>query len=171
MALLRPGWEKNYYGRPEIEPVVCVGDILSHERLADGKYNFLLQGIARARIVEEHRGKDYRVADLKPLAETKASELDLSDQRRRMTELLHADLATFLPGAEQFVQLLSGPLPTASIADLIAFHLLDDVSQKQELLAEPDVRRRVVRIVDSLQSLHPPMSASRPRFRDGPSWN
>src|SRR6476661_9296831 len=37
MALLRPGWEKSYYGAPEIEPVVCVGAILSHERLPDGK--------------------------------------------------------------------------------------------------------------------------------------
>src|SRR5437762_11771699 len=44
VALLKPGWEKTYYGRPEIEPVVCVGQILSHEKLADGKYNLLLQG-------------------------------------------------------------------------------------------------------------------------------
>src|SRR5450432_1929344 len=47
MALLRPGWEKNYYCRPAIEPIVCVGTIVSHERLADGKYNFLLQGKMR----------------------------------------------------------------------------------------------------------------------------
>src|SRR5947209_4114241 len=44
MALLKPGWEKNYYARPAIEPVVCLGRILSHERLPDGCYNFLLQG-------------------------------------------------------------------------------------------------------------------------------
>src|SRR5437588_12763063 len=50
MALLKEGWEKNYHGRPEIEPVVCVGTILTHERLPDGKYNFLLQGHTRARI-------------------------------------------------------------------------------------------------------------------------
>src|SRR5439155_23909795 len=25
MALLRPGWQKSYYGRAEIEPVVCIG--------------------------------------------------------------------------------------------------------------------------------------------------
>ena len=31
MALLQPGWEKSYYGKPAIEPVVCVGSILSHE--------------------------------------------------------------------------------------------------------------------------------------------
>src|SRR5438093_6138151 len=49
MALLRPGWEKSYYARPDIEPVVCAGRILSHEKLPDGKYNFLLQGVVRAR--------------------------------------------------------------------------------------------------------------------------
>src|SRR5882762_2823487 len=36
MALLRPGWEKDYYSRPAIEAVVCVGQILSWEKLGDG---------------------------------------------------------------------------------------------------------------------------------------
>ena len=40
MALLSPGWEKCYYGRPAIEKVVCVGTIVSHQRLPDGKFNF-----------------------------------------------------------------------------------------------------------------------------------
>src|SRR3954468_22055759 len=71
MALLKPGWEKNYYERPAIEPVVCVGQILSHEKLADGKYNFLLQGHTRARISREITGPDvpYRVAELVPIEE------------------------------------------------------------------------------------------------------
>src|SRR3954469_8161866 len=65
MALLRPGWEKSYYSRPEIEPVVCVGEILTHEKLDDGKYNFLLQGVLRARIARELRtDKPYRIAEL-----------------------------------------------------------------------------------------------------------
>src|SRR5437868_2125854 len=50
MALLKPGWAKNYYHKPAIEPVVCVGTILTFERLPDGKYNFLLQGHTRARM-------------------------------------------------------------------------------------------------------------------------
>src|SRR5689334_24875244 len=37
MAMLKPGWEKNYYGTPPIDPIVCVGSIWSHERLPDGK--------------------------------------------------------------------------------------------------------------------------------------
>src|SRR5579862_5209492 len=58
MALLKSGWEKSYYGRAAIEPVVCVGRILSHERLPDGCYNFLLQGVARAKVVGEVGGDE-----------------------------------------------------------------------------------------------------------------
>src|SRR5207244_1505389 len=68
MAMLRPGWEKSYYSCPAIDPVVCIGRIVSHEMLADGKYNFLLQGIARAEVVSESKGdKRYRVVELRPM--------------------------------------------------------------------------------------------------------
>src|SRR6476659_438156 len=78
MALMRAGWEKNYYQRPVLEPIVCVGTILSHERLPDGKYNFLLQGRMRARIIREvEKETAYRMAELAPLHETRAMEIDL----------------------------------------------------------------------------------------------
>jgi Lon protease-like protein len=171
MALLQRGWEKNYYATPVIDPVVCIGQILSHEQLPDGKYNFLLQGIARARVVQEYGDKPYRVADLKILPETPVIELDMTEQRRRMTETLQEDFAAFLPGAQQFMQMLAGPLPTAAIADLIAFHLLDDVPFKQSLLADGDVRRRVTNIVEALRQLHPRQPISRARFSGDPSCN
>src|SRR5271170_4410028 len=53
MAVLGPGWEREY--RPEIEPVVCLGRIISYEKLPDGRYNFFLQGQIRAKIVREIR--------------------------------------------------------------------------------------------------------------------
>src|SRR6266576_1072629 len=66
MALLRPGWERDYYHKPAIERVVCIGTILTHERLPDGKYNFLLQGHTRARLVRELGDRSYRLAELEP---------------------------------------------------------------------------------------------------------
>src|SRR5580700_8664512 len=53
MALLKPGWQKDYYQSPAIEPVICVGRILNNEQLPDGKYNLLLQGELRAEIAQE----------------------------------------------------------------------------------------------------------------------
>ena len=160
MALLKPGWEKSYYGRPTIEPVVCVGKILSHEKLPDGKYNFLLQGVQRARLIRENeqtgRAGDetpYRTAQLQPLEETPALEIDLEDERRRMHELFMTTPLGGIGAGRQFRQIVKAPLPTPVVADLAAFTFLQDVPLKQSLLADVDVRHRVVRIVAALQQL------------------
>jgi len=155
MALLKPGWEKNYHGRAEIDPIVCVGRILTHERLADGKYNFLLQGHTRARIVREHDHHPYRIAHLEPLQETPIDELDLLTCRHRLISVFDSGslLATVI--GRQFRQLLSSALPTADIADLIAFNFLDDVQLKQSLLADTDIIRRVTRTVEAFEAIRP----------------
>jgi hypothetical protein len=142
MALLRPGWEKSYYGRPAIDPVVCAGRILSHEQLPDGKYNFLLQGAARCRIIEEvERDEPYRIARLQKIEEVPALEIDLEECRRQMTEVFDESPLRSRGTGKQFRQMVRSVLPTT------------DVALKQSLLAEADVRRRVTRIVEALQSL------------------
>jgi Lon protease-like protein len=167
MALLRPGWEKNYYARPAIDSVVCVGTILSHERLPDGRYNFLLQGHTRARVVREVGEESYRQAELEPLVETENSEFDLAEGRRRLVEMFDRDAYAALPGGSQIRQLLATAVPTGIIADLLAFNVLSDeqVALKQSLLAEASVRSRVLRTTDAVAALRPawqniPQSAS-----------
>jgi Lon protease-like protein len=159
MALLRPGWEKSYYARPVIEPVVCVGTILTHERLDDGKYNFLLQGTARARVVKEVGNEPYRLARLQRLPEVEGEEQVLAEFRQRMVEsFAYGPLSESVAG-RQFGRLLKTPLSTPDLADLIAFSLLDAVDLKQSLLADVDVRRRVERTLDALDAVLPVPSA------------
>jgi len=173
MALLKPGWEKNYYGRPEIDPVVCVGTIVSHERLADGKYNFLLQGHSRARIVREQdpHGQTYRRADLELLLEAPIMEIDLSNERLRLTSLLEEEAYGALPLSRQFLQMLSSPLPTTDILDLMAFNLLEDVVVKQNLLVEPDPRRRARRVIGALEAMRPAVSLTGTKHAHNASLN
>jgi Lon protease-like protein len=168
MALLRPGWEKRYYAAPPIEPVVCVGRILTHEKLPDGKYNFLLQGTLRARVVEEDRSLPYRRAVLEPLCERRAMEIDLSNERLRLTTTFAEGAFASLPIVRQFSQMLASPMPTPDIADLLAFNFLDDVALKQALLAEPDVRRRVERVIAAVEERRPLLEAvARRKLRSG----
>ena len=47
MALLRPGWESDYYGRPPVHPIAGAGEIIQHEELPDGRFNILLRGTMR----------------------------------------------------------------------------------------------------------------------------
>jgi Lon protease-like protein len=153
MALLKLGWEKSYYGRPAIEPVVCVGHILSHEKLPDGNYNFLLQGNLRARIVEEFEGKPYRVARLEKVEEVPAMEIDLEQHRRQLAEIFVESPLGSRGTGRQFREIVRSVLPTTDIADLVAFTFIDDVQVKQSLLADGNVRERVARTIEALQRI------------------
>jgi Lon protease-like protein len=153
MALLKSCCMREYHDNSAIEPVVCIGQIISCERFPDGKYNLLLQGLSRAVIEKEIDGRPYRQAHVSPLRETPIAEIDLSCERWRLHELfLQANLG---PMGKQYAELLGSGLKTAEVADLLAYNLLENTELKQSLLAEADVAVRVQRIVDSLQTMIP----------------
>src|SRR3954467_9820081 len=76
MVLLRPGWERDYEGRPPIFPVGCSGVITHLDHLPDGRYNIVLRGLERFRIFEENPQRSYRRAAFEPLASPEPSEAD-----------------------------------------------------------------------------------------------
>src|SRR5271166_4788446 len=51
LALLRPGWEADYDGKPAIHPVACIGRVVAEQRLDDGRFNILLRGLSRLRVL------------------------------------------------------------------------------------------------------------------------
>jgi Lon protease-like protein len=172
MALLRPGWEKDYYGRPALEPVVCIGRILSSEKLPDGKFNFLLQGHRRARIVREiHPELAYRTAEVVPLQETPTMEIDLMNDRQRLLGLFHQGPLAKTSIGRKFAEMLSGPMLTTDIADLIAFNFLDDATQKQSLLADVDPRHRLSQVVRAMEELGFSIEAATSAAVGDPSLN
>jgi hypothetical protein len=67
--------------------------------------------------------------------------------------------------------MLSSPLATADIVDLIAFNFLEDFELKQTLLADTDVRRRVGRTVRALEDLVPMLLPSQRGGGSNPSMN
>lgn len=157
MALLVEGWQQNYYGKPAIEPVVCVGRILTHERLPDGKFNFLLQGHTRARVVRElQTGEMFRRFELEKIQDIPADEATLATARRTFLRAFENGILAGTPIGNTFAKLLSSDMPTSDIADLMAFSCLDDVAAKLKLLAEPSVARRVEATLDHLLASAPP---------------
>jgi hypothetical protein len=62
MVRLRPGFEKDYEGRPPIHDIGCAGTIEEYEQLPDGRYVILLRGLTTFRIVTEDQRKAYRLA-------------------------------------------------------------------------------------------------------------
>ena len=62
MALLKEGWEDQYYRNPPIYEIGCVGRMVHVTPLADGRFDILLQGVARCEIREQLSDRLYRKA-------------------------------------------------------------------------------------------------------------
>jgi uncharacterized protein len=158
MALLQPGWERSYHTSPTIEPVVCIGRIVSYEQLADGCYNFLLLGVARARIVTEKQVRPFRIAEMDVIESRATPEPELAGMRRRLLAVFERGAFRATSIARQFRQMFADGILTVDLADLIAFNFLDDNAVKQDLLAETDVGTRIDRLLSALESDPPPPS-------------
>ena len=90
MALLRPGWESDYDGRPPVYPIGCAGVITHHDRLPDGRYNIVLRGLEKFRITGEDTDRPYRVAQIESLEERlgNGEREVIGTARRRLEEML-----------------------------------------------------------------------------------
>jgi Lon protease-like protein len=154
-------------GAPWTEPapimdVGCLGRIVQHERLPDGRFHLLLLGRKRVRLVRElDSPKLYRIAEATILEDRELEEnpdahrkelLDLFLQVFQQTHDLDPDLA----------RMLNSDLPLGVLSDIIA-HALDlPVTLKQSLLDETRVDHRVRTLRTALQnSLSPPVPSRR----------
>ncbi|MEZ5283242.1 MAG: LON peptidase substrate-binding domain-containing protein [Vicinamibacterales bacterium] len=97
MALLVPGHEERYEGRPPVFPVGCAGLVTHVERQNDGRFNLILRGLDKFRITEEEPATDgvlYRIAHVTPIEEDLPADLRprLAQARGRLETLLAPSL-------------------------------------------------------------------------------
>lgn len=127
VVLLRSGWEGDYEGRPPVYPVGCAGLITHHERLPDGRYNIVLRGLEKFRIVDEDdtggSGPDtYRLARVETMHEptVEADREEIRAARRRLEALL--------------VRQATGRAPETNVAPAMADEdLINALAQYMEL--------------------------------------
>jgi Lon protease-like protein len=82
MALLKEGWEEDYYGHPPVFSRGCVGRLASVQPLSDGRSNILLQGLERFEIEREWYDNPYREATISLVIRGSEASLDLTVRRR-----------------------------------------------------------------------------------------
>jgi Lon protease-like protein len=154
MALLEPGWEADYDSRPPIAPYACLGKVVTHFRLPDGRFNLLLMGVGRVRILEElEPRRSFRQARVELLGETCGATPQQLDQLQR--ELL-ATFQRYLPNCcqapEQLRELLTKHLPLGMMTDLAAYALPLEIDLKQRLLAECRIDSRARMLLQHFES-------------------
>ena len=173
-------WKQQYHGKPILRPAVCLGQIVQHERLADGRYNILIQGICRARILKEMPADGerlYRLALLEPVGvEQTIDEGMLAGVRQRLERMLSEGELTRMAAAEPILKYVQDEsIPTIALLELLSFAVVSDAKTRYRLLAEGDIDARAVLVEDELQRLRDLIRrAALQRPEDWPkgcSWN
>jgi uncharacterized protein len=150
---------------PALEEIACLGKILGHDRLADGRFNFLLLGLRRIRLLREVPAETlYRQANVEVLEDEEYDETSASSRTHLINGFREvASQAGYLdPDLES---VLRGPTPLGVLTDLIA-HALTLPSPLKQLLLEnrkPDCRAEALcDILDRLLGIPEPAHPARP---------
>jgi Lon protease-like protein len=148
MVLLRPGWDTEYEERPPVYDIGCVGVISHHERLADGRYNIVLQGVDRVRITSEDHERSYRRAFVEPLGDALASAErgQLRDARHRLEALV----APFTDPAGSELR-IPPSVPDVELVNALAQYLPLEPVEKQALLEREGPLARCHALIDLLE--------------------
>lgn len=153
MTLLSPGWESDYEGRPAIYPVGCLTRIASHQKQPDDRSNVLLLGLSRVRVVRELGPvRPFREAEVEVVPDDYPA--GMAADRVLLQRSLVQAFQTAMPQldvSEQLEQLLGSNLPLGVLTDIVSYSLDMETSQKEALLAEPNVDRRAAALVAHLQ--------------------
>lgn len=161
VARLQPGFEADYHGRPAIYPICGIGEVIRHEQRADGRWDIVLAGLARARVCEElPPTREYRLIRAQSLRDAPVRDpLALGAWQRELVSSW-TRLAPYLPSAvRDLCQRSRDDEGAGAWADRIAAALISDPDERQRLLEELDPGERLCRLVERLHDLSSALNA------------
>jgi Lon protease-like protein len=142
-AFIRPDWASEVDESPEISQTVCIGKILSHTQLEDGRYNLFLVGNKRAKIVKEISTETpYRMAKVEILEEPNDGSSEVSLRLQIVNEF--RGLARLRPSwnHEALDQFLDDDLPFSQLVDMICYSCGASPGEQQRVLETVELGER-----------------------------
>jgi Lon protease-like protein len=161
MVLMRPGWESDYEGRPGVYPIGCAGLITFSEEHADGRYNIVLRGLDKFRILTEDHGRSYRVANIEVLTEepTDEDKAIIRAERRRLEALLVPQ-----PHGRGLDPKVPPSMADEDLVNALAQYLDLEPVEKQALLERDGLVARCRSLIDLLEMK---VIVSQPKWNTG----
>jgi Lon protease-like protein len=155
MATVLPEQRERMAGAPPLFAIGCAGFIEAFERLPDGRFNLVLHGTARFRVLREiapEAGRLYRVAEVDWLddAEPPHGEAPvLAGARQRVMEALREILVRAGHDARELADGPLAALDAATFTNSVCQMLSLPAEEKQSLLEANGTERRL----DALEGL------------------
>ena len=154
VAMIQHGSEGAQLADPALVPICGVAQIQRHTELPDGRYSLVLQATDRVNLEEELPQRDgfrrFRVSALPDLpADPKILARHLST-----IKALGDGLATTIPSLGYILnKLMARGMPPGQVADQIIDYTTLEPSDKQQVLEERDVLKRLAAVEELLAQL------------------
>jgi uncharacterized protein len=142
-------------GDPLTVPITGVGDIAHHEELQGGRFQILLRGLGRARIVEDSDKEGLiRMARLEPIHDEPIQDMMRAIGQVTAMRALIRSLSRVHPQASEALDsVLADADDPAVMVDCVGSVLYREPVSRQTFLEEPSVDARLDRVVDDLADL------------------
>lgn len=161
IALAQPEADADVHDpNPRLRPIACAGVIAWHEGLPDGRSNIIVQGVARARLLDElpprHLYREVRASIL--------TDPHHEGEEEEMIRQALFELSAHLPA-----EVAQNMLQTASrssggmLADVIASTVVPDLERRQQLLTETDVGARLRAVLAEIGDVLARLSSATPK--------
>lgn len=141
ISALRPGYEPHYFDAPPVYEIGGVGRLMKCHRLSDGRWNVVLLGERRVKILgEEPSGRLYRRVRVMELVEPRLADDDAARLRERLCLALRAVAGDDL--------CIPDCAHAGYLADVLLLHLPLEFVERQALFTVVDPGERARRVLE-----------------------
>lgn len=135
IALIREGLEFKQTGISSVHTIACLGKIETCEELEDGKYNIVVVGMKRVRLIRIVPNSPYRLAEVEVLEDVVGSEPseEIALRHDQLGDLF-SQFTELAMGMEPQDMELVPELDFESLVNMVAMTLNLPIEQKQALL-------------------------------------
>jgi uncharacterized protein len=152
MALLRDSLREEGIGSPAVYEIACLGKIETYEELEGGKYNLVLAGTHRVRLIREIQHTPYRMAEVEKMQEIACDDSSeaVVTRRNHLGGLFarYRELAT--AGKYRAVELMP-QFPFEALVNMVASAVNLPAEDRQSLLETDDIIRRCDALIPILR--------------------
>lgn len=147
IARLRPGYERDYHGRPPVYPHAGLGRIIASDETDDGRFLIVVRGLARVDISAELPAEQaYRTVAAQLLPDAVDAPDAVAAAHARLLALCERLCQALERGADQLRDLIGGCACPGACADAIAAALVFDHDERQAVLELLEQRARIERV-------------------------
>ncbi|OLE67301.1 MAG: hypothetical protein AUG09_03080 [Acidobacteria bacterium 13_1_20CM_2_68_7] len=166
LALLNPGWERDYDGNPAIAPLGCAGLIEDDVRLPDGRFNIRLRGLARIEFLSFVQESPYRIARVRVLEDRNDQDGPQVEEDKKRLMAVCAGLLQEFSGRDSQAFALDNAMPFAAAVNTLCQSLAMEPREKIALLGLDDVRDRCRGLLGILEERWREISLRQARRQD-----